>query len=378
MKIIKITIFIILLSLPAWGEEYYHLGTGGTWLNYSSTDSSRNPPLWISRIMNRTGNNDYNPDAGNYNTGTAYFETVHNGNGTFVFNIASHIDQRANLGDAVSTNSSIWKYGAGHSWAGNFVASRMQSPGSDRGALQGIEIGLQNWATDHGPMDTINNLDIELGLWVSSGGGFPLTSAVGIYSPQGTGWYNGLWFLDYSIHPRGTAINMVSSTPLYGIKFGNVQPGGTHILGNTKSQYREVSVGGGLFINGVGNNGYTYPLLAWNSEGRYLFGIDNNGGGYLGSGGWYYASDKRLKKNVVYFNSGLNIINKLKPTKFDYVKGEKNQVGFVAQDIENILPASVKKNKEGMLSLKESDIIPYLVNAVKELSERVKILESKK
>jgi hypothetical protein len=372
---------ILCLSSPVYGQTYsgfFNTGTGGTFHNYFSTDSNENPPLWFSRTYLRQGTNSREPINGDFRIGIGYFENIHRGEGTHVYVTAHHLEQFANTGDGVALEASAWKYGSGHVWGSNIIAERFNTPEARIGALHGLEIGLENFAQDFGPMDTFGSPNVDIGLWLATGWGYPLTGAIGIWSAPNIGWYNGLWFFEHSIHPRGTAINMAVSRPLFGIKFGDVQPGGANIVGNINSPYREVKLLGGLFVRGIGNNWDTWPLLVHNNSGKYLFGIDNNGGGYLGSGGWYYASDKRLKKNVVYFNSGLNIINKLKPTKFDYVKGGKNQVGFIAQDIENILPASVKKNKEGMLSLKESDIIPYLVNAVKELSERVKILESKK
>ena len=55
------------------------------------------------------------------------------------------------------------------------------------------------------------------------------------------------------------------------------------------------------------------------------------GTGYLNAVAWDCASDVRLKENISYIQSGLNIIEQLKPVKFDYIKGEKRQAGFLAQ-----------------------------------------------
>jgi len=60
---------------------------------------------------------------------------------------------------------------------------------------------------------------------------------------------------------------------------------------------------------------------------------------------------------------------KLNPVKFDYKKGVTNQIGFIAQDVQKIIPEAVDitDKNTGMLGLKTQFITPYLVNAIKEL-----------
>lgn len=97
-----------------------------------------------------------------------------------------------------------------------------------------------------------------------------------------------------------------------------------------------------------------------------LYGI---GPGYLSVAGWTYGSDKRLKENIIYFDTGIDKINQLKPVRFDYINGSKDQIGFIAQDVQSVIPEAViiTDNNTGMLGLKTDFIIPYLVNAIQEL-----------
>jgi len=87
------------------------------------------------------------------------------------------------------------------------------------------------------------------------------------------------------------------------------------------------------------------------------------------------VSDKRLKKNITYLQKGLDIIERLKPAKFDYIQGEKRQVGFIAQDIEEVLPDTVTKGQDGMLGSKTESIIPYLVMAIQEQQQEIEGLK---
>jgi hypothetical protein len=75
------------------------------------------------------------------------------------------------------------------------------------------------------------------------------------------------------------------------------------------------------------------------------------------NGGWVnytVSSDGRLKTNVVQIQNGLEIVNQLNPVFFDWDQnnpravayGTKHQVGFIAQDVEKILPEVVNKGAD--------------------------------
>ena len=52
------------------------------------------------------------------------------------------------------------------------------------------------------------------------------------------------------------------------------------------------------------------------------------------------------------------------------------QVGVIAQEIQEVLPDVVEELPTGALSVNSDNITWYLVNAVKELSAKVKALEA--
>ena len=57
------------------------------------------------------------------------------------------------------------------------------------------------------------------------------------------------------------------------------------------------------------------------------------------------------------------------------VEKEGTQLGVIAQEIQTILPDVVTEQSTGVLSVSPDNITWYLVNAVKELSAKVKALE---
>jgi hypothetical protein len=115
-------------------------------------------------------------------------------------------------------------------------------------------------------------------------------------------------------------------------------------------------------ITSTGNVG-----IGTTTPGTYKLNIA--GTGYLGAAAWVYSSDRRLKQNISYLDgsSDLDKIMMLKPARFDYISGEKNQLGFIAQDVQNAIPEAVVADAEtGMLGLKTDFMIPYLVKGMQE------------
>ena len=92
-------------------------------------------------------------------------------------------------------------------------------------------------------------------------------------------------------------------------------------------------------------------------------------------------SDVRLKTNIqntdVY---GLDVINALECKKFDWIEsGEHQKIGLIAQQVERVEPSLVDINTyDGHYSLKTTELIPYLIKAVQELSTQVKELQGAK
>ena len=87
------------------------------------------------------------------------------------------------------------------------------------------------------------------------------------------------------------------------------------------------------------------------------------------------VSDGRLKTNVQPIDQGLNIINQLRPVFFDWDQanpraqgfGTQHQVGFIAQEVEKILPEVVNKGEDSYRSVEYGKMVAVVVAAVKEL-----------
>ena len=91
----------------------------------------------------------------------------------------------------------------------------------------------------------------------------------------------------------------------------------------------------------------------------------------------YSTSDINLKKDIVNLDKCLDIIEKLNPVGFKWKKDDKDEVGFIAQEVEELIPEIVEE-VNGYKVISESNIIAYLVGAIQELDKELRMLESVK
>ncbi len=130
-----------------------------------------------------------------------------------------------------------------------------------------------------------------------------------------------------------------------------------------------------LQIKGANTSGSAYGLMIQDAADVTNMCVRNDGTGYLRAASWEYGSDARLKTNVRTIEESLPVICQLNPVRFDYLEGESNQAGFIAQDIQPILPDLVSAGEGGMLGLRITSLVPYLVKAVQELAHEVAALK---
>jgi len=91
-------------------------------------------------------------------------------------------------------------------------------------------------------------------------------------------------------------------------------------------------------------------------------------------------SDISLKENIKPIKNALDKVEKLQGVTFDWKESDsilniKEDIGFIAQDVQKVLPELVRENDNGKLSLRHQGIISVLAEAIKELSNRIKVLE---
>jgi hypothetical protein len=90
--------------------------------------------------------------------------------------------------------------------------------------------------------------------------------------------------------------------------------------------------------------------------------------------GFLYSSDETLKKNIQPIENPLEKVKSLNGVAFEWKETDKRDIGFVAQDVEKVLPELVTtSNTTGLKSVEYGNIVAVLVEAVKAQN---KILEA--
>jgi hypothetical protein len=102
--------------------------------------------------------------------------------------------------------------------------------------------------------------------------------------------------------------------------------------------------------------------------------INANGASSAAFGSW---SDIRLKENIVDLPSQLSNILSLRPIEFDYKNGSGHQIGFIAQEMQEVYPDVIGEDSEGYLTVTGwSKTEARLVKAIQELKTQNDDLQS--
>jgi len=107
-----------------------------------------------------------------------------------------------------------------------------------------------------------------------------------------------------------------------------------------------------------------------NGAGTTVFEVDEAGTVFQ-NGTTIHSSDRRLKRNITDLKYGLNEILQLQPKQYFWKnrEGQKDEsLGVIAQDIRDIIPNVVEErdDTQKMLSVSYTELIPILINAIKE------------
>jgi hypothetical protein len=239
----------------------------------------------------------------------------------------------------------------------------------------------------------------------ASGYGYVQTAgdiSVGTWAGAGAGWYgtrsnHPLYFFvnngGASMSISSSEITLAKNTVLHGTLSAYGSGTSSVVNGSTSSGTGvQGSSTGGIGVRGLSSSGYGVIGFS-NSSGGYGVWADNgssegwalySNGWAGGTTAWQNVSDARYKQNVATFDNALDAILQLRGVTFDWKKNDYpgmnfsdgKQVGFLAQEVEKVLPELVKTNKNGYKSVAYASIVPVLVEAMKTQEKRLKATES--
>jgi hypothetical protein len=99
--------------------------------------------------------------------------------------------------------------------------------------------------------------------------------------------------------------------------------------------------------------------------------LTSGGAAYNTTGTWGTISDARLKENIIDATPKLSDVMSLQVRNFNFIGDDLKQIGFIAQEIEQVFPGIVEttETKEGVeqKTVKTTVLVPMLVKAIQEL-----------
>jgi hypothetical protein len=125
---------------------------------------------------------------------------------------------------------------------------------------------------------------------------------------------------------------------------------------------------------GVNTNTLRYQVPSLTNNHRFFCGttqsyLITNGAGSSGS-------DARWKTEIQDITNGLNKVKQLQGKTFKYQNCQGRQMGLIAQDVKPIVSEVVIEDDEGYNYLAYDRLVALLIEALKELEQRVSTLEN--
>jgi len=89
------------------------------------------------------------------------------------------------------------------------------------------------------------------------------------------------------------------------------------------------------------------------------------------------TSDSRLKTNIREIENASDLVSQLNGIYFDRVDTNKTSIGFIAQEVERIIPEVVDTGADGIKSIAYGNITALLVEAIKDLKTEINELKTR-
>jgi hypothetical protein len=90
------------------------------------------------------------------------------------------------------------------------------------------------------------------------------------------------------------------------------------------------------------------------------------------------SSSLAIKENIEDFTPSLDIINKIRPVKYNKKKESKKEIGLIAEELAELFPELVEKDEQGNPSgVNYSRAVTVLLGGFKELYKEIEKLKEK-
>lgn len=150
------------------------------------------------------------------------------------------------------------------------------------------------------------------------------------------------------------------------------------------SQLTNLPASGATLADDTSTNAFLYPTFASATSGAMTTAkvsstklTFNPSTGQLNATVFNSTSDRNAKDNIKPIENALQTVKQIQGVSFTWKDTGAKSYGYIAQDIEEIVPEVVSTDAEGRKSVNYDATIAILLEAVKTLSAKVEELESK-
>jgi len=145
-------------------------------------------------------------------------------------------------------------------------------------------------------------------------------------------------------------------------------------IAGASTNYSATFMGGNVGIGTV-TPAYALDVLATGTGAIARFNSANNTGCTLATDGTITcSSDERLKKNIVTMTDSLSAVMALRPVEYNWKyqdDSEMKNFGFIAQEVESVLPRLVITDANGYKELNTIGLVPIIAQAVQEQQSQI-------
>jgi hypothetical protein len=307
-----------------------------------------------------SGNNIYNTNTGNVGIGTT---------------TPNNLLQVANLIDFDPTLNSTWlgyKSGATSTGSGN-TGVGYEALYSDTTGWYNAANGYQAlYSNTTGIQNTANGAyalkDNTTGNNNTANGGAALYNNTGNNNTA-----NGLEALWHNTTGGNNAANGYGA--LYNNITGsdNTADGANALYSNTGSDNTALGYNANTLNAGDTNETVIGYNAVGNGNNTITLGNSSITGLYANTTRFWQPSDRRLKENIIPITDALSKVLALQGVYYNFKKAPgKRNIGFIAQDVEKVLPELVDTNNKGFKYVEYNVVGALLVEAIKEQEKEIK------
>jgi len=135
---------------------------------------------------------------------------------------------------------------------------------------------------------------------------------------------------------------------------------------------------GATITDDTSTNSSFYPALTDSTSGSFTAATVsstklyfNPSSGTLNATTFNSLSDERVKKNVQTLDDALNKTLSLRGVSFTFKDTEKDSIGLIAQELENIVPEVVETGSDGYKSVSYGNLVGLLIEAIRDQQSQI-------